>query len=360
MSRQLRLNLLLLFSAILIACLVAECLLRLSGLGTTNGIIMIHDSVLVQKPFHEYYNRVETTNWVHLNNLGFHDRDRAVKNTTYRILVIGDSFVEGVQVPTNDLFTRVLEGRFAQSSLAPIEIVNCGLSGTQTAFQYKLWHEYLEGTLSLGYDHVLLVMFLGNDLTDNLAPRVETDAPNGVWFLNEQGTLVTNKREDGPLKSAVKVGRNYSALVNTVYSSLYRLRRMQVNERIQRRDDATKGREVGLERLAISGKVTLKLIEAWARELRRSGKSFDVALIPGFQENEKDPPYAAFVDLLRQSGKRTGFGVVYLEIDHNRPEYCFLEGHGHLNVRGHSFVADALYEWLGSRYARGWSSSPEG
>ena len=49
MSTELRFKLLLLVSATLMALLIGEFLLRISGLGTVNGTVMIHDSVLVRE-----------------------------------------------------------------------------------------------------------------------------------------------------------------------------------------------------------------------------------------------------------------------------------------------------------------------
>ena len=317
------------------------------------------------KPYHRYYNRLENQNWVSFNNLGFHDIDRDLTSRHYRLLVIGDSFVEGVQVPIDSLFTRQLELRLAQHGLSQMDILNCGLSGTQTAYQYKLWQEYIEGTLTLHYDHVLLVMFLGNDLTDNCAL---TNAPNASWFVNADGTVFTNKRKDGWLKGLFKAARNYSALVNTLYDSLYRLRRMRPDGR-QNRDAgetsraAMARREAELKELAMSGQGTSRLIAGWATELHDAGKAFDVALIPGQDEGRRNPVYETFIEGLRQVGGERGFGVLYLEVDENPVAYHFASGSrgglGHLNVRGHEFVAGALYDWLMARYGQRWSKHSE-
>jgi len=55
----------------------------------------------------------ENRNLVVTNNLGFHDRERQFTNENYRILVLGDSFVEGRQVKTETLFTSLLEEKLA-------------------------------------------------------------------------------------------------------------------------------------------------------------------------------------------------------------------------------------------------------
>ncbi len=107
-----------------------EIFLRISGWGhpridTFDGVILKH------KPYATWVNRKENKNIVRLNNLGFHDKNRQFKNRKYRILFLGDSFVEGVQVPTEALFTSILENKFEQKQQS-IEVLNGGMSGTGT------------------------------------------------------------------------------------------------------------------------------------------------------------------------------------------------------------------------------------
>jgi len=77
----------------------------------------------------------------------------------YRILALGDSFTEGVQVGEADVFTAQLER--ADSSL---DVINAGVAGYGTVQEYLYYKS--EG-VQFHPDLVLLMLF-GNDLTDNL------------------------------------------------------------------------------------------------------------------------------------------------------------------------------------------------
>src|SRR3989338_7045088 len=67
---------------------------------------------------------------VAFNSMGFHDREHAFKkpHSVRRIVVIGDSFCESVQVNLNETFYRVLEDRLNQGHQIPRwEVINLGV-----------------------------------------------------------------------------------------------------------------------------------------------------------------------------------------------------------------------------------------
>lgn len=93
------------------------------------------------------------------NKLGHRgpDYDYNVKNKDKRLLVLGDSFTEGVHVGEKDLFTSILESK------NNLEVVNAGVGSYGTVQQYM----YLRDR-GLKYNlDIVLLMYFGNDLTDN-------------------------------------------------------------------------------------------------------------------------------------------------------------------------------------------------
>jgi lysophospholipase L1-like esterase len=69
------------------------------------------------------------------NSLGFRDREHAVAKPAgvYRILVLGDSIVQGLSVANReDLFTSVLERELDADAPGRFEVLNFGVSGYNT------------------------------------------------------------------------------------------------------------------------------------------------------------------------------------------------------------------------------------
>jgi lysophospholipase L1-like esterase len=106
---------------------------------------------------------------IRINSLGLRGAEVGSKGPRLtRILVLGDSFVSAFNVDEQETFVAVLENGLRRSGEGPIEVVNAGTPG------YGTWHEIR--TLRALFerirpDLVVLCVYLGNDLQDNLTPR---------------------------------------------------------------------------------------------------------------------------------------------------------------------------------------------
>ena len=101
------------------------------------------------------------------NSLGFLDREppdpeRAAQSC--HIAIIGDSFVEGSQVPIADKFQVRLESLAAQA-LPRMNVTTSafGIAGTGQVSQLPLWDEYAKGLAP----KVLVLVFVNNDFPNN-------------------------------------------------------------------------------------------------------------------------------------------------------------------------------------------------
>ncbi len=102
---------------------------------------------------------------VRYNSRGFRDveRELAKPEGHFRIVVLGDSFMEGYSVELESSFHRRLEA-LARERGHPVEVLNLGVGGYGTLQEYLLLRE--EGW-RYEPDLVLLAFFPGNDLEDN-------------------------------------------------------------------------------------------------------------------------------------------------------------------------------------------------
>ena len=81
----------------------------------------------------------------HINNDGFnnlHDYSKERHPGCYRIAVVGDSFVEALQVDSEQAFFRVLEQTLNRNGL-DTEVYSFGVSGFGTAQAYHLIKSYV-------------------------------------------------------------------------------------------------------------------------------------------------------------------------------------------------------------------------
>jgi lysophospholipase L1-like esterase len=99
------------------------------------------------------------------NRLGFHDRDYAFEKPEgmFRIVVIGDSFVEAKEVPIPKNFTKILELKLNAVLTFPVEVIALGRSGNGTVKNLNVLED-----IGVRFRPDLVIMqFLSNDPIDD-------------------------------------------------------------------------------------------------------------------------------------------------------------------------------------------------
>lgn len=106
---------------------------------------------------------------IRINTQGFRDVEHTAAKPAgvTRVLVLGDSFIEALQVPLEDTFSRRLErelNRGGDEKSARYEVVSMGVSGYGTASQLLAYQRYGRAYRP---DVVLLAFYPGNDVRNN-------------------------------------------------------------------------------------------------------------------------------------------------------------------------------------------------
>ncbi len=173
------------------ALLVAEVLLRAwrpqaqrvfllqSRSESERGKFCVYDPTLgwVGKPnVDDTFDAPDTHHQVHQNRYGFRGPTIEFARTrARRVVVLGDSFVWGLGVDDDELFTTLL----AHDSSPRLEVVNLGVSGYGTDQELLLWQQLGQ---RFRPDLVLLVVTPWTDLYDNqFAERYDYPKPLFRW-----------------------------------------------------------------------------------------------------------------------------------------------------------------------------------
>ncbi len=182
-------------------------------------------------PYAEGY-AVTSEYTVHLEYNARGIRGRAVEfhkpPGTYRVLLVGGSFVEGTAVSQEDRVVEILEARLNRAGLYPqVEVIGFGTRGYATD-QELLWLK----SAGLAYEPDLVVlMFFYDDVWFNSRPASYSDRGKPAYLLSGDTLLLTNVPvplpPDGDVAYA-SVSAGELRLVRlrewlTVKSNLYRL-----------------------------------------------------------------------------------------------------------------------------------------
>jgi GDSL-like lipase/acylhydrolase family protein len=156
-------------AALIASLLLGELLLRL--MGVSYPVFIQTDPVLgaAHIPGARGHYRTEGESWLQINRDGMRGPEVSLEKPpgTYRIALLGDSYIEGVQVPFEKTVGEVIAARLSQLRGSPVEVLNFGVGGYSSAqelltLQNRVW--------KYSPDLILLAVTTGNDISDNYRP----------------------------------------------------------------------------------------------------------------------------------------------------------------------------------------------
>jgi hypothetical protein len=180
-------NLALALGAVAVALGLAEGALRLAGIEAPSFYRVDPDLGDALDPGSEGWWTKEGRTFVRISSAGLRDREHALAKPadTVRIVVLGDSYAEALQVELEQTFWSVMERELAGCpALAGrrVEVLNLGVSGYGTAQELlALRHRGLR----YAPDVVLLAFVTGNDVRNNSKVLQRGGRPYATWRSGE-------------------------------------------------------------------------------------------------------------------------------------------------------------------------------
>ena len=281
---------------------------------------------------------------------------------TFRLLVLGDSITEGLEVAREDRFVTRIDGALRPRG----EALPAGRSGYQTD-QEVLWYE-TEGR-ALGADVVLLVLFIGNDVMGNrdaaspgpfgpvakprfriaggalelVPPAVPGDAGRAAVGALDAAKALLSERSALYRAARAAWGRVAGAVLFREVPSFWQVMRA--------------GSPAADEAWALTDALLARLAAA----VEQSGARFALAVVPD-EIQVDDVKWAAVLSRYRLDPAEWDAGAPSARlagICAERRLRCvdllpalraaadpYLPTGGHLSPAGHRVVADALLAWL--------------
>lgn len=297
---------------------------------------------------------------VSFNSVGMRDREHSLTPTpgTFRILLMGDSFMEALQVPEDSMLATLMERDLTRASGRPVEVINAGVSGWGTDDALRYLTEY---GLAYKPDLVVVAMTLHNDISDNLRRE---------WHTLANGTLVARQPEPMSWR-AYKVAQ-LKAFIATRFQ-LYQLwRRVRHGREIRQVGRALNShvvqlfREPSPEAITYGWQLTDQLLEAIRDTARAAGAGTAVVMLPlvyqlsdtAFAQLVKQselPPEQMRIEkpqaMARLATDRLGIPTIDLLpgfrewVSAGKPQ-LYLGWDGHWNDAGHRLAADSVVSGL--------------
>jgi hypothetical protein len=389
-------NLVLAGAAFLAALVICELLLRL--LGVSYRVFVWTDPVrgMSHIPGAEGGPRLSDGRyWIKINSDGWRGPERSLEHPegTFRVALLGDSFIEGFEVPLEQTAGAVLERRLSALRGTPVEVLNFGEGGYGTTeelltLQHEVW--------KYSPDLVLLGMTTGNDISDNYRRLKRIDYVPYFVFRGADLVLDTSFRQSKAYRKRALWTRRLLQVVQ--YSRLAQLvnRIRHVQRQTGRQRDnaaALPGDEVGLRDEVMLPPATPDWQEAWRvtegllglmrDECRRKQTPFAIVTLsrgiqvtPIRERKEKFLRQLGAEDLfyperrLNEFGRREGIPVFNLAPPMSRlaeKHHVFFHadhddlGVGHWSEAGNRAAGELMASWLAESWPaiRGGTPSPQ-
>jgi hypothetical protein len=293
-------------ASLVAALLLGEIGVRLCGLQGRAKVRVVPGRGITFEPGTAYRHVKEGFSEGRFNSAGFRDKERSIAKPAggFRILVLGDSFVEAFQVALDESFPALLEERLRRRrGGAATEVLAMGQSGFGTASELM---RYLDFGAAYAPDVVLLAFYAGNDVRDN-SRLLSGDAPDFHFTLDATGSLRLDRSGIEALERAraasgwVEWLRDRSDLAALVSERLYLFRKARLAGRPapsdasvapggipDDRDDANVYREEAGPPWHDAWDVTLALLARLADETAARGSRLAIVSIGTAEQVEED------------------------------------------------------------------------
>jgi hypothetical protein len=194
-NKRIAATLVLVVASLFISIALAEMLLRYIypvDVGSSHRYRIPHPVFgWVLEPGASYLNKMpEDTVRVTYNSTGWRDIEHNLENNrgAFRILVLGDSFMEGYSVELDDMFHKQIE-RLAHKENVDMEAINLGVGGYGTLQEYLVFRD-------IGQHYkpqiVLLGFYISNDVKNN-SLSLEAGSVSNTGTIKTKGIKVTTR-----------------------------------------------------------------------------------------------------------------------------------------------------------------------
>jgi len=296
---------------------------------------------------------------VSFNSAGMRDRAHSMEkgDGVFRVLVLGDSFMEALQVPFESSFPSLLERGLASRVGRRIEVVNASVSGwgTDDELKYLTTHGR-----KLRPDLILVAMTLHNDISDNLRERFHT-MRNGALVEKPGENLSFLQYKVIQLKGFLASRSHaYQLVLRARRSREVRVEASQLNVHV-----VDLFREPTNARISRGLELTSLLLQQMASIAAADGSRLVLALLP-LVVQLSDERFANLAEaaagsmhglqrerpqsLISHMGRRLGIDVIDLlpafKESVHAGESLYLERDGHWNEAGHRLAVSIVISEL--------------
>ncbi len=261
------------------------------------------------------------------NDLGFRDDEVQPRSSVNgRIVFLGDSFIENLEVPFEQSFVAIVRERLTKASHESVDIVALSSQGYSTAQELLALKKYQH---QLRPDIVVLFFYTGNDFEDNLRREFA--------YIDSAGSLIFPENTTSWMKQQVLSFKRW--LYESSYLVFY-LKNVIESASAMNLGDETKHVQGASQEYQYE--ITRKLILETKQYVERQGMKFGLVLFTNkHQLREQKLEKTEFVETLCRRDS-----IPFVEATRGLGQEDFFPVDEHFNAAGHARVAAIVYDYI--------------
>ncbi|MFC1758846.1 hypothetical protein ACFL2H_08765 [Planctomycetota bacterium] len=275
------------------------------------------------------------------NNLGYRDEDvlaRRDGDSDIRVMLLGDSFLENLEVEYEHVFHKRLEDRLNVNAPPHFHAVAIGSQGYSTAQELLAFRRFQE---TVSPNIVIAVFYTGNDFEDNARPRFA--------YLDEKDQVVLPPNEESLLRFQFRAMTRWcyesSHLVYLVKNQLQQIASIDLQDASKKTDASSEGD---------LRKITLALLQQTKQEVEATGARYGLIIVPSRDELLSEE--LARVDLVADHCEKQQ--VPFLNLADCLTPDDYFDFDVHFTVDGHAKVAKEIASYVKAEFGEIVAPSP--
>ncbi|MCA9249344.1 MAG: SGNH/GDSL hydrolase family protein, partial [Planctomycetales bacterium] len=256
-----------------------------------------------------------------------------------RILMLGDSFLENLEVDFHDVYHKILEQRLCQETGSDIEVVAIGSQGYSTAQELLAFRRYRE---VVAPDVVITIFYTGNDFEDN--------ARKQFAYLNDDRKLCFSENRPSTWNVQKQTFKRW------LYESSHLV--FLLKNRIESWGGLTiedPAKAIANDGEGYREQMTRQLLAAMRDEVQSSGVRFGVVVMPS--RDELLAGDRRLIELAISYCRE--WGITHVDLSQGLRSEDYFEHDVHLTRDGHVKVAQLLRAFLLAEFPRELGTSSE-
>ncbi len=256
---------------------------------------------------------------------------------TSRIILLGDSFIEGIQVSDEDSVGGLLQKEYCKKKL---KVVNLGVTSYSPVLSYiQLFNQIINNTDLILEDSILIHFLSGNDLEDDnyYSKKIETVNKGEIVY-----PVINSKKKDQILKIFSRKSYFFRLIRRIILTIKVNISNIFYDKKLQPKRNLFNS----FDKCTVNStqrEITKNYINKINQLVTKKGGKYFITAIPHDSQKREFTNYSCFKEIAKE------LNIKFIESPNGffiNPSNYYFEKDLHLNIEGNKLLSNEIIRYL--------------